>query len=76
MNEVVTMYLTLAPVILSGILNMVWCKLPVVKKWQIPMDVGNEFSEITRHGKDFSGMFGSALLCMACGDLFHPKVIF
>lgn len=34
----IMMYVTLLPPILSGVLNMVWCKLPIFKFLKIPMD--------------------------------------
>lgn len=73
MNEVVTMYLTLAPVILSGILNMVWCKLPVVKKWQIPIDSGKSFKDGKRifgDNKTWKGFFGYVWLSITMYGLW------
>lgn len=61
MNEVITMYVTLMPIIFAGILNMIWCRLPIAKKWQIPMDMGTTFKDGKRifgDNKTWKGFFG------------------
>ena len=43
-----TMYITLIPPIISGILNMIWSKMPILKKLQVPMDFGKNFIDKKR----------------------------
>ncbi len=39
-KTILSMYVTLLPAILAGILTMIWCKAPILKKLNIPMDHG------------------------------------
>lgn len=51
MNIVINMYVTLLPVILSGVLTMIICKLPIMKSINRPIDGG-------RYLKDGRRLFG------------------
>ena len=42
-KTILMMYVTLLPSILSGVFNMIWCKLPILKSLQIPMDFNKNF---------------------------------
>ena len=55
------MYVTLGPVILAGIFNMIFCKLNVLKSIQIPMDGGRVLGDGNRifgDNKTWKGFFG------------------
>ena len=55
------MYVTLAPVILAGVFNMIFCKLGVLKSLQIPMDGGRTLSDGNRifgENKTWKGFIG------------------
>ena len=59
------MYVTLAPTVLAGIFNMVWCKLPVMKFAKIPIDGGRNFTDGRRvfgDSKTWKGLFGYVIL--------------
>jgi CDP-diglyceride synthetase len=60
-----TMYITLIPPIISGILNMIWCKMPILKKLQVPMDFGKNFIDKKRifgDNKSWKGFLGYLIL--------------
>ena len=40
LHLIAQMYVTLGPVILAGIFNMIFCKLKILKSMQVPMDGG------------------------------------
>ncbi len=40
LNTIACMYITLAPIIVAGIINMIVCKLKIFKALQVPMDGG------------------------------------
>ena len=55
------MYITLAPAILSGILNMIWCKTGLLKPLKKPMDMGRNFTDGRRifgDNKTWKGFLG------------------
>ena len=55
------MYVTLGPVILAGIFNMIFCKLNVLKSIQIPMDGGRVLGDGNRifgDNKTWKGFLG------------------
>lgn len=61
MKTVVMMYVTLAPVILAGVFNMIFCKLSVLKSLQIPMDAGRTLRDGNRlfgDNKTWKGFIG------------------
>lgn len=61
---VVKMYITLMPVILAGILTMVWCKLSVFQFAAKPIDFGLVLSDGQRlfgKNKTWKGLFGYLL---------------
>ena len=45
MDKLAEMYITLLPVILAGIMNMVWCKTSLLKALKKPMDMGKCLSD-------------------------------
>ena len=64
MNKLAEMYITLLPVILAGIMNMVWCKLNICTFLKRPVDFGRNFSDGRRifgDNKTFKGFFGMIL---------------
>ena len=65
LKNIVMMYVTLLPSIIAAILNMVWCKLPILKKIQIPMDFGKNFYDKKRifgDNKTWKGFIGYLIL--------------
>ena len=55
------MYVTLAPVILAGVFNMIFCKLGILKKLQVPMDGGRTLKDGNRlfgENKTWKGFMG------------------
>ncbi len=40
MEKIISMYITLMPVIFAGIFTMIWCCLPILKKLKKPIDAG------------------------------------
>lgn len=55
------MYVTLAPVIMAGVFNMIFCKLGILKFLQIPIDGGRTLSDGNRifgDNKTFKGFLG------------------
>lgn len=61
------MYVTLAPVILAGVFNMIFCKLGILRFLQIPMDGGRTLSDGNRifgENKTWKGFFGYILFGM------------
>ena len=55
------MYVTLAPVILAGVFNMIFCKLGILKKLQVPMDGGRTLKDGNRllgENKTWKGFIG------------------
>lgn len=65
MVVVFSMYVTLMPVILAGILTMIWCKLPVVQAWARPMDRGRQLKDGRRlfgENKTWKGFAGYLLM--------------
>lgn len=60
-NNIIYMYVTLTPVILAGILNMIWVKLPVMKFAAKPVDFGKNFTDGRRifgDNKTWKGIIG------------------
>lgn len=61
LHLIAEMYVTLGPVILAGIFNMIFCKLNVLKSIQIPMDGGRVLSDGNRRfgdNKTWKGFLG------------------
>lgn len=59
------MYVTLAPTVLAGIFNMVWCKLPVMRFARVPIDGGRNFTDGRRifgDSKTWKGLLGYVML--------------
>ena len=65
MKMILSMYVTLLPTILSGILNMIWCKLPILKSLRRPLDGGKTLRDGQRvfgDNKTWKGLVGYLLL--------------
>lgn len=63
-HTILSMYITLLPVIISGILNMIWCKLPILKFLKKPIDANKNFVDGRRifgDNKTWKGLFGYLL---------------
>ena len=61
------MYVTLMPVILAGILNMIFIKLPVLSRLKMPIDCGKNFADGRRifgDNKTWKGFIGDMILGM------------
>ena len=61
MHLIAMMYVTLAPVILAGVFNMIFCKLGILKFLQIPMDGGRTLRDGNRifgDNKTWKGFIG------------------
>lgn len=66
-------YVTLAPVILAGILNMAWVKTGALSALNIPMDGGRTMADGLRvfgDNKTWKGFFGMILLTALAGVLW------
>lgn len=64
MNKLAEMYITLLPVILAGIMNMIWCKTKICNSLKKPLDFGKNFSDGRRifgDNKTFKGFIGMML---------------
>ena len=61
METIIFMYITLIPVILAGILTMIWCKLPILKFLKRPIDGGKclrDGKRIFGNNKTWTGLCG------------------
>ncbi|MBE5940611.1 MAG: CDP-archaeol synthase [Lachnospiraceae bacterium] len=64
MEKITEMYVTLLPVILAGIMNMVWCKVNICGFLKKPVDFGKNFFDGRRifgDNKTFKGFMGMIL---------------
>lgn len=64
LKTLLMMYVTLLPSILSGILNMIWCKSPILKSFQVPIDLKKNFIDGKRifgDNKTWKGLIGYLL---------------
>lgn len=65
MDRLGEMYVTLLPVILAGVMNMVWCKIGVCDCLKKPIDFGKKFKDGRRifgDNKTFKGFVGMIIL--------------
>lgn len=63
------MYITLIPPIIAGILNMIWCKLPILKFLKVPIDFNKNFIDKKRifgDNKTWKGLVGYLILNVVC----------
>ncbi len=61
LHLIAQMYVTLGPVILAGIFNMIFCKLKILKSMQVPMDGGRVLRDGNRifgDNKTWKGFLG------------------
>ncbi len=61
LHLIAMMYVTLGPVILAGIFNMIFCKLKILRSIQVPMDGGRTLSDGNRifgDNKTWKGFVG------------------
>jgi CDP-diglyceride synthetase len=64
MSSLATLCLILLPVVLGGVLNMVWVKLPLMKALKIPIDAGKTMKDGHRlfgDNKTWKGFIGMIL---------------
>lgn len=64
MEMLAEMYVTLLPVILAGVMNMIWCKLKICDFLKKPVDFGKNFCDKRRtfgDNKTFKGFIGMIL---------------
>lgn len=64
MEKLAEMYVTLLPIILAGIMNMVWCKVSICDFLRKPIDLGSNFIDGRRvfgDNKTFKGIVGMVL---------------
>lgn len=69
MELVLSMYVTLVPAIFAGVLNMIWCKLPILSSLNKPIDNGVCLSDGRRlfgDNKTWKGIVGYLLLNTLC----------
>lgn len=69
MKIIVNMYVTLAPVIFAGVLNMVWCKMPLLKAFKKPIDNGvclPDGKRLFGDNKTWKGLIGYVFLNALC----------
>ena len=65
MERLAEMYITLLPIILAGVMNMVWCKVKVCDFLKKPIDFGKNFPDGKRifgDNKTFKGFVGMIFL--------------
>lgn len=65
LNKIIMLYVTLLPPIIAGVFNMIWCKLPILKSLQIPMDFNKNFIDKKRifgDHKTWKGFIGYLIL--------------
>lgn len=65
MEQIITMYITLIVPIMAGIFNMLFCKLPLFKGLQKPIDGGIKLKDNKRlfgDSKTWKGLFGYIFL--------------
>ena len=80
MIKIAAIYISLMPVIFTGILNMVWCRLPVLKALNRPIDGGRDFRDGNRifgrnkTWKGFTGYIVFAVLCAVIWGLICENV--
>ena len=68
-NVILSMYITLIPPIITGILNMIWCKLPILKSLKKPIDFNKNFKDGKRifgDNKTWKGFIGYILISTIC----------
>lgn len=71
-NTILKMYITLLSPIIAGCLNMVWCKLKIFKKCNVPMDFNKNFVDGKRifgDNKTWKGFIGYIALNIFCAVL-------
>ena len=69
METIIKMYVTLMPAIIAGVLNMIWCKLPILKFLNVPIDNKKKLKDGKRifgDNKTWKGFIGYIILgCFA-----------
>ena len=73
MPKLFDIYISLMPVIFTGILNMIWCKLPALKKISVPIDNGKTLKDGNRlfgDNKTWKGLIGYIIFGMICTMLW------
>ena len=68
-NTILKMYITLSAPIIAGVLNMIWCKSNILKKYNKPMDFNKNFIDGKRifgENKTWKGFIGYIILNIIC----------
>ena len=84
MTKIFDIYISLMPVIFTGILNMIFCKLPVLKKTSVPIDNRKKLKDGNRifgDNKTWKGLMGYivfGILCtviwgIVCGNVLYLR---
>ena len=63
---IINMYITMLPVIMGGIMNMIFTKTPIYKKLKKPIDGGRIFKDGRRifgENKTWAGFFSMMIFC-------------
>lgn len=71
-HTILKMYITLSAPIIAGCLNMIWCKLNILEKYNTPMDCKKNFKDGKRifgDNKTWKGFFGYIILNVLCSIL-------
>jgi len=71
--KIFDIYISLLPVIFTGILNMIWCKLPVFEKIKVPIDNGKKLKDGNRlfgDNKTWKGLIGYIIFGILCTVLW------
>ena len=66
---ILKMYITLLSPIVAGCLNMIWCRLNILKKYNVPMDYNKNFIDGKRifgDNKTWKGFIGYIILNIFC----------
>lgn len=72
-NLIISMYITFVPLIATGIFNMIFCKMNVLKKLSIPLDGGKNLKDGKRlfgDNKTIKGFLGYVFLGMVCNVIW------
>lgn len=72
-STILKMYVTLFSPIIAGILNMIWCKLPILKSLKVPIDFNKNFIDGNRifgNNKTWKGLLGYIFLNIICSCIW------
>lgn len=72
-NTILNMYITTFPIILSGILNMIFTKTSIYKNLKKPIDCGKKMKDgkrILGDNKTWIGFISMSIICMFCQSIW------